>query len=38
MYFKYRSDSSAGEHYLDRVGVGGSNPSQIIKRALTNIP
>jgi hypothetical protein len=27
---KTRSDSSAGEYFLDREGVGGSNPSQII--------
>jgi hypothetical protein len=26
-----RSDSSAGEYVLDRDGVGGSNPSQVIK-------
>ena len=30
IYILFRSVSSAGEHYLDRVGVNGSNPLQII--------
>jgi hypothetical protein len=32
-----RPVSSVGEHFLDREGVGGSSPSQVIKKKVQNL-